>query len=282
MQASIIGLGWLGLPLARNIQDAGGDVIGTTRTPEKRQRLEQEGFKALLFDVFDDAIAEQLPAAFFENRQLIINIAPGRRNIEAKRYIDAISSLISHAFTHGASHLTFVSTTSVFGEQHGVLNESSPVMPVSNSAIAHSQLEQYLLNVFTDKSCVIRLAGLIGPQADIQASDIRHPVTSLVKREEITGGNAVVNLVHQFDAIQCIFSIMKHKHVGKIFHACATDHPTRKDYYTWAAQQMGLSSPKFINDGDTASKIIDASESFKSLGVTLRYPSPYDMLSDKR
>jgi nucleoside-diphosphate-sugar epimerase len=213
----------------------------------------------------------------FNDVNIVINIAPGRRTIEVPPYVNAMCKLIQLLFERGAKHLTFVSTTSVFGEQSGRLNEDSSTSPTTGSGQAHAQIENYLTNKYAKSSAVLRLAGLIGLNPD---GSLRHPVSSLIKRSAIANGHQAVNLLHQADAISFISAIANAQRTG-IFHACSLQHPSRKEYYSWAAAQLGLGKVDFADEGNVPAiqgKIIDASKSLGSLGLKLQYPSPFDMI----
>ncbi|MFT6777341.1 MAG: hypothetical protein ACJAV1_001258 [Paraglaciecola sp.] len=89
----------------------------------------------------------------------------------------------------------------------------------------------------------------------------------------------MVNLVHQHDVIHSIECIIKNAVWGQTLVLSASKHPTRKDYYKWAAEQLNLAAPAFIEEiGQPSGKLIDAGKSLDILGIFLKYPSPYDML----
>lgn len=281
MNTTIIGLGWLGLPLGKFLKSQAHDVCGTSRTASKVEALNHAGYECLHFDLFAAPITEQLPSKYFEGRSIVINIAPGRHSINPDEYIACMKSLIDYAFEHKALHLTFVSTSSVFGNAVGIADERSTPNPNSNSGLAHVAIEQYLMNHFAQHSVVLRLAGLVGPNPEGAAPSIRHPAYALAKRQYIDGGNTPVNLVHQFDVIQCIYAILRQKICARVLHACSLEHPSRADYYTWAAHHLGLNVPRFSKeDNYRDGKIVSAEQTLLELGVSLRYPSPYDMLTD--
>jgi hypothetical protein len=107
----------------------------------------------------------------------------------------------------------------------------------------------------------------------------RHPVNYLAGKTKLSAPNKVVNLVHQNDVIQSIESLIKNNAWGRTLVISALEHPTRKEYYTWAANKLNLAAPSFIDEqGQPRGKEIDASRSLDILGIHLKYPSPYDML----
>nr|WP_168711068.1 NAD-dependent epimerase/dehydratase family protein [Ningiella ruwaisensis] len=307
MKVSIIGLGWLGQGLADELLAKGYEVAGTTRSTEKQKRLIQSGIDTYLFDLFESEPEKQLPLSLFKDAIVIVNIAPGRRDLSnqlatakgdrAESFQSRMLSLIEYAIASKSLHLCFVSTTSVFGSQDGRLAEKSQLSPETASGRAHAFIEKQAISNHPNKTSVLRLAGLIGHDQD---GALRHPVTSLSKRERIENGDQVVNLVHRDDVITALIRIISraenkaddHDLDNTVFQLCSTEHPTREDYYTWAADTLNLPRPNFVKDDEaesaqitsqgkkskTLGKIIDATFTLNCLGIDLRYPSPYDML----
>ncbi|MEO1714207.1 MAG: NAD(P)-binding domain-containing protein, partial [Bacteroidota bacterium] len=74
---AIIGLGWLGESLGKELQQAGCLVRGTTRSPEKQEKLEQQGFDVYLYE-----LGTAIPTGLLAVEALLINVPPGRRQPE--------------------------------------------------------------------------------------------------------------------------------------------------------------------------------------------------------
>jgi len=315
---TIIGLGWLGTPLAMHFLGAGHSVAGTTRNSEKAHELTHKGIQTVLFDVYETDFTT-LPCEIFQDANVIINIPPGRKDFAPPLFIARMKSLFDYALTHKSKHICFISTTSVFGGLEGRISNDSALTPNTPSGNAHVELELYLKDlaqayaIETDSnemrallnkesqyfgladisnfSCsVLRLAGLVGKD--------RHPITTLSQKSNVAQGRDPVNLIHQQDVIQIIEALLqnsetknRNKHsletTGKLvennFYAanlCSSAHPTREDYYTWCAAQKGIRCPEFMLDTRdfVSGKWIDAQQTTAQLKVQLYYPSPYNML----
>jgi nucleoside-diphosphate-sugar epimerase len=313
----IIGLGWLGSPLAMHFLNAGLPVSGTTRNSEKAQLLATKGIQTLLFDLYKNDITA-IPRDIFQDANVIINIPPGRKGFEPTLFIERMKSLFNYILLHHAHHICFISTTSVFGGLEGRISNDSALVPNTPSGNAHVELELYLKDIALASaakpqgdaikaslipaqdteltgaigfSCsVLRLAGLVGKD--------RHPITTLSQKSNIALGSNPVNLVHRQDVIQVICAILqvaqRKKHnrdpleitnsqLESNFYAanlCSLEHPTREEYYTWCAQQKGIRNPQFTPDTRKiiTGKWIDAEQTISQLRVKLHYPSPYSML----
>ncbi|MDM7861447.1 SDR family oxidoreductase [Alteromonas sp. ASW11-36] len=272
-KVAIIGCGWLGLPTARALLNDGYQVIGSSRSETKLDQLEQFGITPVRVDIYQPESYRN--TAITECSTWLINIAAGRRNTDFPVYIQRVKALIDYATQCKVAHLIFVSTTAVYGNANGTLNETSPLQPVTASGKAHAEIESYIQAQLSNTHSILRLAGLVSLD--------RHPVRSLSKRAgPISGGDQVVNLIHRDDVISALEILCE---IGpqsdKPLLLASPEHPTRREYYTWAATQLGIQPPEFeANKGaDANSKQVDGSDSLKRIGLTLRYASPYDMLA---
>ncbi|WP_026376824.1 SDR family oxidoreductase [Aestuariibacter salexigens] len=272
MKISIVGCGWLGLPLASHFISNGHIVSGTTRSTEKSSALRRANITAYQFTLGDDLSDKTLDSLFCVDA-LVLNLPPGRRTMDEQWFTEHMQQFIDISHERGCKNLLFVSTTSVYGSAEGKVNEHSAVSPDTASGRAHVALEKHLFEVFAEHGAVIRLAGLV--------NETRHPVKFLSGRVDIPNPNQCVNLVHQHDVIAAIDAIITANKFGKTYVLCSHEHPSRKDYYTWAATQLGLPRPAFTDEqsSDVTGKLVDAGESLRTLELELNYPSPYDMIS---
>ncbi|MGQ8366604.1 NAD-dependent epimerase/dehydratase family protein [Glaciecola sp. 1036] len=276
MDVTIIGLGWLGLSLAHQLSQNKVNITGTVTSTEKAKHLQDStNFNVFTFNCYD-LIEDELAIKLFENKRLVINIAAGRTKLSSSTYFKAISALIDIAVKHQVKQIIFISTTSVYSGYTGIVGHSTPKCPTTESGIAHSRIEDYLLDQYGHMSLVLRLSGLVGPNYD---GSFRHPVNTLVKKQQISGPECPVNLVHKQDVIQAIAVLLEQKICGKAYNLCSLEHPQKQPYYTWCAQQLGISSPNFLaqQEQDTF-RIVDGKNAIEELGIELVYPSPFDML----
>lgn len=270
MQISIVGLGWLGLPLARQLQDNDHKIVGTCRDDDKQARLISEGIDALSYSLGDPLCTHSLKA-LFTSRLLILNIPPGGKQGSKQDYQRQMQALVGHAKSQGVKHCLFISTTTVYGDTQGKVTEETETRPNTASGQAHVAIEQSVMEAFGKYASVLRLAGLVGGE--------RHPAKHLAGRSDIANAKQVVNLVHRDDVIRAIEAIIRQDKFGAVMHLCAHDHPSRREYYQWATRQLGLAEPRFLNEqSNNSGKYIDSHWTCQQLGLELNYPSPFDML----
>ncbi|GAA0853989.1 NAD(P)H-binding protein [Aliiglaciecola litoralis] len=273
MKITLIGAGWLGLPLAKALGENGHQILATKRSEKGVLSLQQQHIQAQQFELGQDLSSEAVQA-LLNTDMLIINIPPGRKTLQPDVFLSQMKALISQAKTSGTKSLLFISTTAVYGEASRVVYEYSEPNPTTDSAKVHVEIEQWIRHTFGPQASILRLAGLV--------SEDRHPARFLAGKKDIEQGQQVVNLVHRGDVIQAIKYIIKGQHFGQTFHLSARDHPSREAYYCWAAQSLGLATPSFCaTTSSELGKQINCQLTLDTLGMTMTYPSPYDMLSNQ-
>jgi nucleoside-diphosphate-sugar epimerase len=271
MQISIMGCGWLGQPLARQLLRDGHNIVATCRADAKQKQLQQLGFSTQLYNLGDSVNTDAIKSVL-QCDLLILNIPPGGKQIQPTFFTKQMCDLVKQAKMVGTKRLLFISTTAVYGEAQGEMHEQSPCTPTTQSAQAHLKIEQQVLASFAHDACILRLAGLVGHD--------RHPAKHLAAKTNLNNALQPVNLIHQQDVIAAIKLIIEFEHFGHIFHLSAHEHPSREDYYQWACNKLGLLPPTFIDsEEDSPGKKINAKWTCDTLRLDLSYPSPYDMLT---
>lgn len=270
MQIAVVGCGWLGLPLSISLQESGHNIVATCRSQQKASELTKFGFDAEIFELGDELIYDHL-AALFASKVLVLNIPVGRKNPKTEHFVPHMQALLKHAALCQIQNIIFISTTSVYGDDCAIVTELSPTNPQTQSGQINLAVEGLVKKHFAKSSTIIRLAGLVGND--------RHPAHFLAGKSGLLNPDNVVNLVHQDDVVCAIRTVIERDIWGQTLHLSALEHPTRLDYYTWAAEKFGLNPPNFVKgEGVALGKQIDATRSLQVLGLSLTYPSPYDML----
>ena len=250
-QISILGCGWLGLPLARHLISEGFSVSGSTTATEKLVVLEQSGIKAFQIAVSENGIFGDFERFLKGSETLIIDIPPKLRGPEKENFVGKIDHLIPAIEQSLVQNVLFVSSTSVFSEQENIpiITEKTKPNGTSESAKQLMQAENSLQQNPHFKTTILRFAGLIGED--------RHPVRFLAGRENIENPDGPINLIHQEDCIGIISKILALSQWNETFNAAAPLYPSRKQYYTEKALEQNLIPPGFSH-GKSLGKIISA------------------------
>nr|WP_294927162.1 SDR family oxidoreductase [uncultured Flavobacterium sp.] len=265
-QISILGCGWLGLPLAKKLIEKDHSVNGSTTSENKLSILKDAGIHPFLVTLDSESVSESITDFLAESEILIIDIPPKLRGTNdgssRKIFVDKIENLIPFIEISSVKKVLFVSSTSVYGDENGLITEETIPNPETESGKQLLLAEAILQKNQNFETTILRFGGLIGED--------RHPVTSLSGKENIANPDAPVNLIHQNDCIGIIETIIKQSKWNKVFNAVAPFHPTKEDYYTQKAKEKNLILPKFSPEKSNIKKTISSEKIEKSLNYKFK------------
>jgi nucleoside-diphosphate-sugar epimerase len=252
MNISILGSGWLGLPLANELIKLGHTIHLSTRSVAKLNILENmSSSTAYLIDI--DALSNEFQA-FLTTEILIINITSKNK--------DGFAKLIKQIETSTIRNVLFISSSSVYRPVNGLVSEDDG-MESSDSLLY--QIEQLFLSNTHFKTTILRLSGLIGYS--------RHPGNFFKNGKIVQQPDAPVNLIHRDDCIGIIASIIKQAAWSEIFNGCAITHPTKRIFYSHARALLGLPDPEYSAESDSVTyKIVSNDKLIKQLSYKFIYP----------
>lgn len=266
-QISILGCGWLGLPLAKALVKKNIRVKGSTTSAEKLPLLENEGIQPFLLALDSESVPDAIPDFFEGSETLIIAIPPKLRG-KNKDYSDAntdsfvkkIANLLPLIEQSSIQNLLFISSTAVYGEANATVDENTKPVPVTESGKQLLAIEQLLLENTRFKTTILRFGGLIG--------DDRHPAKFLAGKENVDNPEAPINLIHQDDCIAIILKIIENNTWRATFNAVTPYHPSREEYYTQKALELDLVPPTFNYSNPSTGKTILSDQLKKVLDYT--------------
>ena len=242
---AIVGLGWLGLPLARHLKNLGWEVKGTKRTHDGVEQMRLMRLEAYHLELTPEINADPDDvSALLDVDSLIINIPPSQYFFDLNQYVEGVQNLVNEALLQGVSHIIFISSTSVFPDISAHFDESVTPQPSSDIGRALVEIENGLAQMQDIDCDIIRFAGLVGND--------RHPVYSLAGKQDLKCGHSPV---------------------------AAPMHPTREAYYQYAAEKYRLEPPHFINSEQDPQRIIMAEKICHELEFVYQYPDPNFMLT---
>ena len=269
-QISILGCGWLGLPLAKSLVEKGYVIKGSTTSVEKILVLKDAGITAFRIEVLEAGITGDISSFLKNSEILIIDIPPKLRGTSGENFVKKIENLIPFIEKSIVEKVVFISSTAVYADDNSVVTEATKENPETESGKQLLETEKLLLNNTNFKTTIIRFGGLIG--------DNRHPIHFLSGRKSIENPGAPINLIHQLDCIGIIEEILlytQNDHLvwNQIFNAVAPFHPTRKEYYTQKAMELGLPLPLFNDDSNSYGKTIVSNRVESDLKYTFQKPN---------
>jgi nucleoside-diphosphate-sugar epimerase len=264
---SILGCGWLGVPLAKHLIEKGFSVKGSVTSVEKLELLRNEGILPFQFVLNETSVHISDPE-FFDCDVLIISIPPRRIEGIERVFPAQIAQLVPFVRKHGIRKVIFISSTSVYPDHLQTAQEGDVFPPDKESGKA-LLLAENLLNKQSDfETTILRFGGLIG--AD------RNPARFLLKAQRAIA-NTPVNLIHLDDCIGIILAIIDQELWGETLNASSPEHPYKKNFYGKAARISNLPEP-LISEQSEAYKIVDSSKLIRLLDYQFKYPSPMDYL----
>ena len=240
---SVLGCGWLGMPLAISLLDEGYSVKGSTTTEKKISLLEINNIDPYLLDIssFEEFYD------FLDSDILIIAIT--------SKDIDGFESLISQIENSSIQKVIFISSTSVYGKRNKIMTEEDEVLQTPLSAIENLFREDTFF-----ETTILRFAGLFG--------DERHPSNWFKNERKIPQPKGFVNMIHKEDCIEIIHEIIDQNCWNETFNACSNHHPTRREFYTIAKLSNDFEVPKFEDNDVYEWKIISSNKVQKKLDYT--------------
>ena len=261
-QISILGCGWLGLPLAQSLIQNGFPVNGSTTSADKIEILKSKGINPFLISLSPNATDGDIESFLRESDILIIDIPPKLRGENSESFVDKIKALVPHIETSCIKKVLFVSSTSVYAEDNTVVTEDTLPAPETESGKQLVICEKLLQSNSQFKTTILRFGGLI--------SEDRQPVKFLAGKENLENPDGPVNIIHRKDCIGIIHSIIEKGAWGEIFNGVTPYYPTREDHYTKLAIAMGLPVPNFSRAKPSRGKTVSSQKVIRVLGYDFK------------
>ncbi len=253
---SILGVGWLGKPLAKKLIEKGYSIKGSTTSAENIKELENLKIEPYLINLntLDDNLVN-----FLDSDILIIAI-PFKDVVAFQKFSLEVGK-------SSIKKVIFISSTSVYEATNLIISEKT----------LHTRTDLAIIEDFFRKSIhfdttVVRFSGLIGYD--------RKPGNFFPEGKIIPNPNGFVNMIHQDDCVAIIVRIIEKEAWNETFNACADTHPKRRDFYTKAALDIGRSEPEFQLKDDKSFKIVSNQKLKVLLDYTFKYPDVLQIRED--
>jgi nucleoside-diphosphate-sugar epimerase len=263
---SILGSGWLGLPLAIELNQLGYQIKASSRSEARLSQVKEAGISAHVYDIE----ADQNDVSFLQADILIINITS--KNVEAYK------DLIVLVENSPIQNVLFISSTSVYRDS---LDPNHPAITESNQDALISCPLLTIENLFRESlhfdTSIIRFSGLIGYQRHPGRFFAQIQEDGSVKCKPIKNPEASVNMIHRDDCIGIIKALLERDIWGEVFNGCSSDHPSRREFYTHAiSDYSGIENIEmnFIENENKIDKVI----SNEKVKIRLKYHFIVDRL----
>jgi nucleoside-diphosphate-sugar epimerase len=255
----VLGCGFAGLAIARLAAARGLEVTVTSRSAGRREALRASGLRVLELDVLDESIGEHVDPA----THVVIAHPP-----------DGLTDARTAASLASTRAVTYLSSTGVYGERRGVIDDDTP-LPERPTERAARILEAERLHR-EHGATVLRSPGIYGPERGLHRR-----VVSGVHR--IPGdGSRYLSRIHVEDL--AAFALGAARVRGETFvvgDACPAPHG---EVVRWICETWGVPLPpsvplEEVHETLRADRRIEASRARRLLGVELRFPTYRDGMS---
>ncbi|WP_428773096.1 NAD(P)H-binding protein [Vibrio sp.] len=228
---SIIGAGWLGLPLAKHLATQGHTVYASRTTAEHLAAFDSEQVRGFVCDLNQPAqLAEELKE---QQSEIVIGcFPPGFRQPGASHYVANWQQLVSAAQQAGVQRLVMISSTTVYPSQDGDMHETMASLHLSQH---HSGYGDKAVDMLTAEQAVIdsgigyaivRCSGLMGPD--------RNPARFAQYMKQVSR-LAPANMLHLIDAIGAA-SFVAQRQDNLVVNATTPNTVSKAEFYQHALQ----------------------------------------------
>jgi len=226
----------------------------STRSQEKQAQLRAEGLHATCVNLADLNATE---SQFWEAEVFIVTITP------AAEY--EVAQLVARIAQARPKLVVVTSSTALYPDT-GVVVEDDAVHQIS----PHSGRDLFKLeNLYQGLPVTItRFGGLFGGS--------RQPGRFMRTGKTVAAGDAPVNMTHLNDALTAIVFLMEQGKPQGPINVVSPEHPTKSEFYTEAAQRLGVENPTFFN-GSGQFKVV-SSQRLIDLGYSFRVQNPLEAI----
>ena len=235
MRVLIVGCGYVGLPLGRELVRQGHAVFGLRRSRLAEAELQAAGVTPLHADITQPETLAALPHTF----DWVVNCtASGGGSTEDYRqvYWEGTRHLLAWLANSPPRKYVYTSSTSVYGQNDGsIVTEASPAIPEASTGQILVETEKLLLAAAAQSfpAVILRVAGIYGPGRG-------HWFKAFLRGEaRIEGdGSRALNMIHRDDLIGIIIAALQDAKPGEIFNAVDNEAVIQLQFFEWLAAQL--------------------------------------------
>ncbi|MFC4549916.1 MULTISPECIES: SDR family oxidoreductase [Halorussus] len=237
MDVAILGCGYVGLELGRQLTDAGHRAVGVRRSEDGVEEVEAAGFEGVRADVTD---AEALSAVPDVDAAVFAASSGGRDAAAAREvYVEGLRTAIRHFGGRDDPPERFVYTgsTGVYGDHGGDwVDEETPISPTTEKTEVLAAAERIALEETAEAGMdgtVARLAGIYGPGRNRLERYLEGPVTE-----------GYLNMIHRDDVAGAIRHLLSEDLARGEVVLVVDDEPVSKwTFADWLADECGVERP---------------------------------------
>ena len=237
MTTVVLGCGYVGLELGRQLTAAGERVVGVRRSESGLDAIESAGFEGVRADLTEPADLAAVPDA----ETVVFAASSGGRGPAAARevYVEGQRTALDHfaARDEPPDRYLYTSSTGVYGDHGGDwVDEETPLDPATEKTAVLAEAERVAVEGAADRGIdgtVARLAGIYGPDRDRLSRYVEGPVTE-----------GYLNMVHRDDIAGAIAHLLREDLARGEVVLVVDDEPVSKwEFADWLAAECGVDEP---------------------------------------
>lgn len=271
-KVSIIGLGWIGLPLARHLKSQGKEVVGSTTSFEKLSQIQSERIPAVQFKLIPFPQGKGFQS-LFQADVLVVNIPPRSRIQGADFYLEQLKFLRSMIDQSYVKKLIFVSSTGIYPEISQE-EEYSEDFSLSLENCGNQTLLKAERMMEIDRGfdlTIARFGGLMGGD--------RIPGKYFAGKENVAG-HTRVNFIHRNDAVGMLAWIIEKSLWNEVYNGVAPIHSLRKEIYERNHQDLGFPLPASYQLANPGEDRLISGKKILATEFQFEFPDPLDFKYD--
>ena len=272
MKVLIIGCGYVGTRLGKELVRRGHQVAGVRRTAAPE--LPGLGIEPVIADL---TIAQEWQA-LLSGFDVVVNTASSSRGgaFEYRQvYLEGNRRMVGALRESPPRRYLAVGSTSVYAQADGSwVNESSPVHPKSETGKILVETEQLLLQSGLPV-CIFRSAGIYGPE---RGHLFRQFLAGTARLHG--AGDRWLNMIHVDDLAQMLATAAESESLPAVCNAVDEEPVTERGFFSWLSEQLGRPLPPSASPEEFAgrkrgvtSKRVSNGLVKQALGFTYQFPT---------
>lgn len=264
----IIGLGWLGLPLAEKLALEEYQVVGSTTQESKAEELSREAYGVVVLNLNPHPTGKGFNS-LFETDTLVVAFPPKSKSQEAQFYFQQLAFLKKLIDQSKVKRVLFISSTGIYPKEARAFDYDEED-ELSKSNVGNQTLleaERIISKKRAYELTILRMGGLMGENRILG---------KYFERKENVDGSSKVNYIHQIDAVNLCNWVIEGNYWEEIFNGVAPIHPDKKSILERNAADYGFALPKSFLQNDPHIHRIISSEKLTDFGFEFEYPDPLD------
>jgi nucleoside-diphosphate-sugar epimerase len=277
MRTLIVGCGYVGMALGKELVRQGHEVFGSRRSDVTDADLKAVGIAQLTGDITKPQELARLPTDY----DWVVNcVSSSRGTADDYRavYLEGTRNLIDWLSANPPKKFVYTSSTSVYGQTDGsIVTELSPTEPLAETARVLLDTEKVLSQAATQvfPGVILRVAGIYGPGRGYWLKQFLQGVARIEGN-----GERFLNMVHCDDVVGAIVSALEKGRVGEIYNVVDDEPVTQLRLFRWLSETLGKEMPPFLKSEERAerkrgstNKRISNRKLKTELGYQFKYPT---------